>query len=90
MKDLDNDDDKEWLSKGWDDPEGEHVQSYVESEGGGWTANQVGLDNGALWFVFLFGGGGGGGRGGGGEGGDGGMGIMGAGEDGGVVSENMG
>ena len=43
VKDLDDDDDKEWLSTGWDDPEGEHVQSYVESVGGGWTANQVSL-----------------------------------------------
>lgn len=43
VKDLDDDDDKQWLSKGWDDPEGEHVQSYVESVGNGWTANQVSL-----------------------------------------------
>ena len=41
LADLEDDDDKEWLSKGWDDAEGEHVQSYVESVGGGWTANQV-------------------------------------------------
>ena len=40
VADLPDDDDKEWLSKGWDD-DGEHVQSYVESVGNGWTANQV-------------------------------------------------
>ncbi|CAF9933273.1 MAG: hypothetical protein HETSPECPRED_008583 [Heterodermia speciosa] len=42
VEDLEDDDDKKWLSHGWDDGgEGEHVQSYVESVGGGWTANQV-------------------------------------------------
>lgn len=34
-------DDDEFLKTGWDDLEGEHVQSYVESDGGGWTADQV-------------------------------------------------
>ena len=38
---LDDVDDDEWLKTGWDDLEGEHVQSYVESIGGGWTADQV-------------------------------------------------
>ncbi|KAI4282840.1 MAG: hypothetical protein L6R38_002641 [Xanthoria sp. 2 TBL-2021] len=38
LSDVDDDD---FLKKGWDDLEGEHVQSYVESEGGGWTADQV-------------------------------------------------
>ena len=33
--------DNEWLKKGWLEPEGEFVQSYVESVGGGWTADQV-------------------------------------------------
>ena len=48
VKDLEDDDDKEWLSTGWDDPEGEHVQSYVESVGNGWTANQVSF---LLWLL---------------------------------------
>ncbi|KAL8774784.1 MAG: hypothetical protein Q9209_000723 [Squamulea sp. 1 TL-2023] len=38
---LNDVDDDEFLKKGWDDLEGEHVQGYVESEGGGWTADQV-------------------------------------------------
>ncbi|KAI4255241.1 MAG: hypothetical protein LQ352_002685 [Teloschistes flavicans] len=33
--------DHEWLKEGYDDLEGEHVQSYVESQGGGWTVDQV-------------------------------------------------
>lgn len=40
MKLADVDDD-EFLKTGWDD-QGEHVQSYVESVGNEWTANQVG------------------------------------------------
>ncbi|KAL8682408.1 MAG: hypothetical protein Q9186_001529 [Xanthomendoza sp. 1 TL-2023] len=38
LSDVDDDD---FLKKGWDDLEGEHVQGYVESNGGGWTADQV-------------------------------------------------
>ncbi|KAL9605735.1 MAG: hypothetical protein Q9179_001082 [Wetmoreana sp. 5 TL-2023] len=38
---LSNVDDDDFLKKGYDDMEGEHVQSYVESKGGGWTADQV-------------------------------------------------
>ena len=38
LSDIDDDD---FLKKGWDDKEGEHVQGYVESKGGGWTADQV-------------------------------------------------
>ncbi|KAL8818090.1 MAG: hypothetical protein Q9223_003203 [Gallowayella weberi] len=34
-------DDDEFLKTGWDDLEGEHIQGYVESKGGGWTADQV-------------------------------------------------
>lgn len=34
-------DDDEFLRTGWDDPNGEHVQSYVENHDNGWTANQV-------------------------------------------------
>ena len=34
-------DDNEFLKKGWLDEGVEHVQSYVESVGNGWTANQV-------------------------------------------------
>lgn len=34
-------DDDDFLKKGYDDLEGEHVQSWVESKGGGWTADQV-------------------------------------------------
>ncbi|KAL8714824.1 MAG: hypothetical protein Q9220_001337 [cf. Caloplaca sp. 1 TL-2023] len=40
LGDLDKDE-EEFLKKGYDDLEGEHVQSYVESKGGGWTADQV-------------------------------------------------
>ncbi|MCJ1481023.1 hypothetical protein MMC06_001179 [Schaereria dolodes] len=32
----------DWLSRGWEDADGEFVQAYVESVGGGWTADQVG------------------------------------------------
>ena len=35
-------DDDEFLKTGWDDMEGDHIQSYVESNGNGWTADQVG------------------------------------------------
>lgn len=54
LANLDDDDDKAWLSKGWDDVEGEHVQSYVESVGVKvmWTANQV-----CCGPFFFFGGG---------------------------------
>ncbi|KAL8862837.1 MAG: hypothetical protein Q9178_000779 [Gyalolechia marmorata] len=38
---LDDVDDDDFLKKGWDDLEGEHVQGYVESKAGGWTADQV-------------------------------------------------
>lgn len=38
---LKNVDDDEFLKTGWDDMEGEHVQSYVESKTNGWTADQV-------------------------------------------------
>ncbi|KAI4123000.1 MAG: hypothetical protein LQ338_005508 [Usnochroma carphineum] len=34
-------DDDDFLKTGYDDMKGEHVQSYVESKGGGWTADQV-------------------------------------------------
>lgn len=34
-------DDDAFLKEGWDDMEGEHVQAYVESDGNGWTADQV-------------------------------------------------
>ncbi len=44
MKLADVDDD-EFLKTGWDDMEGKHIQSYVESNGNGWTADQVG------WFL---------------------------------------
>lgn len=43
LADVDND---EFLKTGWDDMEGKHIQSYVESNGNGWTADQVG------WFCF--------------------------------------
>ncbi|KAL8753884.1 MAG: hypothetical protein Q9184_005283, partial [Pyrenodesmia sp. 2 TL-2023] len=36
---ADVDDDK-FLKEGFDDMEGDHVQSWVESKGGGWTADQ--------------------------------------------------
>ena len=38
---LDEVADDDWLKTGWLDPEGLFVQSYVESQGGGWTADQV-------------------------------------------------
>lgn len=42
MEDLEEGQDKEWLSKGWlDEDEGDHVQSWVENEVNGWTAEQV-------------------------------------------------
>lgn len=41
MKLSDVEDDNEFLKKGWLDEGNEHVQSYVESVGNGWTANQV-------------------------------------------------
>lgn len=34
-------DDDEFLKTGWDDLQGKHIQSYVESRNNGWTANQV-------------------------------------------------
>lgn len=34
-------DDDEFLKTGWDDLNGEHIQSYVESHDKGWTVNQV-------------------------------------------------
>ncbi|KAL9130830.1 MAG: hypothetical protein Q9217_001082 [Psora testacea] len=34
-------DDDEWLKTGWIEPEGDFVQSYVESDANGWTADQV-------------------------------------------------
>lgn len=34
-------DDDEFLKTGWDDLQGNHIQSYVESRDNGWTANQV-------------------------------------------------
>ncbi|KAL8898834.1 MAG: hypothetical protein Q9207_006502 [Kuettlingeria erythrocarpa] len=40
VKLADVDDDK-FLKEGFDDMEGEHVQSWVESKDGGWTANQA-------------------------------------------------
>ncbi len=46
LGDLEGD---EFLKKGWDDLEGEHMQSWVESEENKWTAEQVGS-------LFLFGG----------------------------------
>lgn len=36
-------DDDEFLKTGWDDMKGEHIQAYAESNGNGWTADQVGL-----------------------------------------------
>lgn len=44
LGDLEGD---EFLKKGWDDLEGEHVQSWVESEENKWTAEQVG----SLFFL---------------------------------------
>lgn len=38
LEDVDDDD---FLKTGWDDLEGEHVQSFVKSQTNGWTANQV-------------------------------------------------
>lgn len=38
LADVDDDD---FLKSGWDDLEGEHVQSYVKSKTNGWTADQV-------------------------------------------------
>ncbi|KAI4163829.1 MAG: hypothetical protein LQ342_002602 [Letrouitia transgressa] len=38
---LDDVDDDTFLKTGWDDMDGEHVQSYVESKDNGWTADQV-------------------------------------------------
>ena len=40
VKLADVDDDK-FLKEGYDDMEGEHIQSYVENEERGWTADQV-------------------------------------------------
>lgn len=40
-------DDEEFMKMGWDDLLGEHVQAWAESEGGGWTADQV-------WIDFFF------------------------------------
>lgn len=40
---LEDVDDDEFLKTGWDDMKGEHIQAYVESNGNGWTADQVGL-----------------------------------------------
>lgn len=40
LADVDDDD---FLKIGWDDMEGEHVQSYVKSKNNGWTADQVRL-----------------------------------------------
>lgn len=34
-------DDDEFLKTGWDDVEGEHIQSFVENKTNGWTADQV-------------------------------------------------
>lgn len=34
-------DDEEWLKQGWDDVDGEFIQSYVESKTDGWTADQI-------------------------------------------------
>lgn len=39
-----------FLAGGWDDLEGLHVQSWVESKGAGWTADQVGF----FFFFFSF------------------------------------
>ena len=33
----------DWLKKGWEDENGEFIQSYVESVDNGWTADQVSL-----------------------------------------------
>lgn len=42
VEDLEEGPDKEWLSKGWlDEDGGDHVQSWVENEVNGWTAEQV-------------------------------------------------
>lgn len=38
---LDDVDDDEFLKKGFEDMEGEHIQAYAESNDNGWTANQV-------------------------------------------------
>lgn len=43
---LDDVDDDDFLKTGWDDLEGEHVQSFVKSQNNGWTADQV-------WFLLL-------------------------------------
>lgn len=45
VKLADVDDDK-FLKEGFDDMEGEHVQSFVESKDGGWTADQVSVISG--------------------------------------------
>ncbi|KAL8937115.1 MAG: hypothetical protein Q9216_004586 [Gyalolechia sp. 2 TL-2023] len=37
LKDVDDDD---YLKTGYDDLEGEHVQTWTEGKKGGWTANQ--------------------------------------------------
>ncbi|MCJ1468440.1 hypothetical protein MMC07_007069 [Pseudocyphellaria aurata] len=43
LKDVDDD---EFLKTGWDDLEGEHVESYVKSQNNGWTAHQIwGFEN---------------------------------------------
>jgi len=39
LADLAEGEDKKFLSEGWE--EGEHVQSWAESVGGGWVADQV-------------------------------------------------
>lgn len=41
LGDLDEGQDKKFLSEGWEDKEGEFVQGWVESVGGGWVADQV-------------------------------------------------
>ncbi|KAA6416016.1 MAG: hypothetical protein FRX48_00735 [Lasallia pustulata] len=41
VKLADVEDDNEFLKKGWLEEGDEHVQSYVESVGNGWTADQI-------------------------------------------------
>lgn len=38
LKDVDDDD---FIKTGWENADGDFVQSYVESKDNGWTANQV-------------------------------------------------
>ena len=45
---LEDVDDDEFLKTGYDDMEGEHIQSYVENDENGWTADQV-----SSWFEGL-------------------------------------